>query len=259
MYSRSLLVTFDAFGTLFSPRWPIAVQYAKIAKTHGIFVLPKEVEETFKPAFKIMSEEYPNYGKNRGMDAPTWWTQVIYRTFTPHMRNTPLPAGLAPELLRRFTSDEAYILHGCIPGLLTCLRRRPRTAIGIISNSDPRVPEILRSLHIDHLFDFVTLSYEVGYEKPDRRIFDAASRAGERVVKLNPWDKWEDRLHIGDDIVKDVRGARNAGWRGLLWDNLAESQSEDLYDSFKIGELQVPGLFKDTLPDLPKKETKEET
>lgn len=48
MYSRPLLVTFDAFGTLFSPRWPIAVQYAKVAKTHGIFVLPKEIEDSFK-------------------------------------------------------------------------------------------------------------------------------------------------------------------------------------------------------------------
>lgn len=34
--STNLLLTFDAFGTLFSPRLPVATQYALAAQEHGL-------------------------------------------------------------------------------------------------------------------------------------------------------------------------------------------------------------------------------
>lgn len=45
--SRSLLVTFDAFGTLFSPRMPVPVQYAQVAKEYGVVVNPDDVQDSF--------------------------------------------------------------------------------------------------------------------------------------------------------------------------------------------------------------------
>ena len=71
--------------------------------------------------------------------------------------------------------------------------------------------------------DLVVLSYDVGVEKPDRLIFDAAMDlylqtcrqmhperdgvGGERPVEM---------VHVSDDIGKDVLGVRDAGWGAVL-------------------------------------------
>jgi hypothetical protein len=35
-HKRNLLLAFDAFGTLFTPRQSIAVQYGNVARRHGL-------------------------------------------------------------------------------------------------------------------------------------------------------------------------------------------------------------------------------
>ena len=47
--TRNLLVTFDAFGTLFKPRLPVPLQYIAVAEEHGITGLTeKQVNSSFK-------------------------------------------------------------------------------------------------------------------------------------------------------------------------------------------------------------------
>lgn len=118
----------------------------------------------------------------------------------------------------------------------TALGAAPRFAIGVITNSDDRVPSVLSSLglevgprryglgaespdphsNIEEDIDFVVMSYDVGYEKPSRDVFDAA--------KQLVWSNWgnpdqEDRfIHIGDDLKKDFEGAQRARWESVLLD-----------------------------------------
>jgi putative hydrolase of the HAD superfamily len=54
----------------------------------------------------------------------------------------------------------------------------------------------------------VTISCEVGAEKPDTRIFHAALAAA-GVVSA-------EACHIGDSIREDIRGAEATGMRALL-------------------------------------------
>lgn len=52
---RSLLLTFDAFGTLFSPRGTVAQQYVNVAKQFGMKGLAvSEIDDRFKKG-KIIS------------------------------------------------------------------------------------------------------------------------------------------------------------------------------------------------------------
>lgn len=52
---RSVLLTFDAFGTLFHPRKPIASQYAEVAKQLGLkHVNEEELQASFRKG------QYPN-------------------------------------------------------------------------------------------------------------------------------------------------------------------------------------------------------
>lgn len=101
----------------------------------------------------------------------------------------------------------------------------PDPIVGVITNSDDRVPSILSSFglqvgswrygNLSHAcfkaeddINFVMLSYDVGSEKPDTSIFDATKQVvpGARFV------------HTGDDIQNDYYAAKRAGWEGFLLD-----------------------------------------
>ena len=103
--------------------------------------------------------------------------------------------------------------------------------VGVITNSDDRVPSILSSfglqvglwrhgngsqasLKTEHDINFVMLSYDVGVEKPETQIFDATKQ-------MLPGQKRF--LHVGDDLQKDYFGAKRAGWEGILLDRQANN------------------------------------
>ncbi len=74
-----------------------------------------------------------------------------------------------------------------------------RYTVGAITNGNASVERI----GIGHLFDFVVTSAQTGAGKPDARIFEAAAaRAGVGLERV---------LHVGDDAVRDVAGALDAG------------------------------------------------
>jgi hypothetical protein len=118
-----------------------------------------------------------------------------------------------------------------------------KTIVGVITNSDDRVPGILRSLglrvqtRVDTIspcfytffetddISFVVLSYDVGHEKPHQYIFDAASSLLKETLATSARNRYEglteadfDKLHVGDDLQKDYDGARAAGWHAVLLD-----------------------------------------
>ena len=80
MSRRNLLLCFDAFGTLFHPRLPVAQQYADVARKHGLGGFSNDdVAASFKKAFKSEAKQNPNYGKANGLNPEKWWTNVSAR------------------------------------------------------------------------------------------------------------------------------------------------------------------------------------
>lgn len=76
--------------------------------------------------------------------------------------------------------------------------------LGLISNTHWRIPEGLRE-EFERLFDVVTLSYEHGLAKPHPSIFVAT--LSELRVDAG------DCLHVGDDPIADIRGAKDVGMK----------------------------------------------
>ncbi len=77
MGNRNLLLCFDAFGTLFTPKQPVAQQYAMVAHRCGLESFGVEqVQASFKTAFSSESKAHPNYGRDSGMGAEKWWANV---------------------------------------------------------------------------------------------------------------------------------------------------------------------------------------
>lgn len=179
MRSRSLLVTLDAFNTLFHPRRPVPEQYAQTAHTFGLspsLVTPESLQPAFKAAFKAHTKQYPNYGRDLAVRGQyggprQWWAEVIEGSFARVLGlaqgsnvSNQLPEGLVQRLLDRFASSEGYTLYPDVPEFMARMRdvktrlaqqqvhhtlafgSFERVVVGVMSNSDDRISVVLESL-----------------------------------------------------------------------------------------------------------------
>lgn len=155
------------------------------------------------------------------------------------------------ELLQRYSTKEGYDIFPDVVPFFEMLRQNPsfanvkswpwdKTIVGIITNSDDRVPGILESFGLkvgprrvgtpdqrtaeaalEDDISFVVLSYDVGVEKPNRAIFDAAIDSFKETLSgSDDGLQAEDfeKLYIGDSLQHDFFGAKRAGWNSLMLD-----------------------------------------
>jgi len=97
--------------------------------------------------------------------------------------------------------------------LYVCLRQlqemNVRTAL--ISNSDARMRLVLADLGVSPFLHPLVLSEEEGVEKPDAEIFRRAfKQALENSTRFNQG------VHVGDELECDYYGAQDAGMQSLL-------------------------------------------
>ncbi len=80
--------------------------------------------------------------------------------------------------------------------------------LGLISNFDLRLYEILKHLRVLDLFEHIVVSSQVGADKPSPRIFEEALRR----FQVAP----AELLHVGDDEVADGQGPRAVGMQTFI-------------------------------------------
>eukprot|EP00877_Chromochloris_zofingiensis_P012316 jgi/Chrzof1/7338/Cz02g20060.t1 len=116
--------------------------------------------------------------------------------------------ALFEEVYNYYRSPQAWRLApNAVPAL-----QRMRSAglkLAVVSNFDSRLRPILAALGVAHLFDAMAISSEVGAEKPNPVIFEAA------LKQLHVSSR--EVIHVGDDRRNDVWGARDAGIAAWLW------------------------------------------
>lgn len=89
--------------------------------------------------------------------------------------------------------------------------------VGIVSNSEGRLLQLLDEIGQRELFECVADSGVLGYEKPDARIFEwAATELGVEPSQL---------IHVGDVWDADVLGALAAGARAVWFNTEPAPQS----------------------------------
>jgi HAD superfamily hydrolase (TIGR01509 family) len=90
------------------------------------------------------------------------------------------------------------------------LRLRTKYRLGVISNADGKIAEVLGRSGIADCFETITDSGIVGKEKPDPAIFEAALRS----LGVGP----PESLYTGDLYSVDYLGATRFGMQGVLFD-----------------------------------------
>ena len=111
---------------------------------------------------------------------------------------------------------------------LTKLRRDGYKLV-VVSNANGTVQRAFRRVGLLDLVDFIVDSADVGFEKPDRRLFDEALRLAGTDHSC--------ALHAGDMYHIDVAGARAAGLTPVLVDEANLYLEADCHRIRSIAEL----------------------
>jgi putative hydrolase of the HAD superfamily len=193
-------ISLDVGSTLIDPHPSVGHLYAEVAAQQGHPGLsPDLLNQRFRIAFE---------GCSQHLHARADWAAVVDQTF--HGLVAPPPSqSFFLTLYDRFSQPTAWRIHPDVIPALTALHTR-RIPLVVISNWDNRLRPLLRCLHLARFFQQIVVSCEVGLPKPNPAIFQQAAQ----LLNLPP----ASILHIGDQPLEDVIGARNAGFQSLLLD-----------------------------------------
>lgn len=201
-------VTLDAEGTLLHPHPSVGGVYSEVLGRHGIEADPSHLEISFRKAFESES-------LHRGAevsDRAEWefWRRVVRQTLGDAEERGGDFETIFHDLYGEFGSARRWRLVK--DGITTINGLKARGyLVGILSNWDSRLRLVLDELKFGALIDACFISCEIGFEKPDLRIF----RYVENALGLKP----SEILHVGNSLEHDADGARGAGWNYLLVQN----------------------------------------
>ncbi len=141
------------------------------------------------------------------------WEQVLTQ-----VGSTDGPLAQAAARLYALERRNTYVLFPDVEDALRQLQSRYR--IGIVTNGAAGTQqEKIAVTGLDRYADVVKVSGELGYGKPDPRIFlDALAALGIRP---------EQAVHVGDSLRSDVAGAKAAGIMAV-WVNRDGRRPEDV-------------------------------
>ena len=154
------------------------------------------------------AEDHPEF------DAVAIWRTIISDYQTEYTRRLPaeklaqLPLFLAE--LYRGVSRRRLGLYPHVRRVLDLLHTRFPLAVVTDGQSAYARAELHQVGLLDY-FDPIVVSGDLGYRKPDRRLFQAAA-AGMQIAP-------EHVLYVGNDMYRDVYGAREAGMATVMFDS----------------------------------------
>jgi putative hydrolase of the HAD superfamily len=214
------VIFLDAAGTIFGIKGSVGEIYSQVAQEFGVTVSPQDIDKAFYHSFKAAPP--PIFPDAEEEDIPQrefeWWFRVASNTFerTESLELFPDFTDFFSELYIHFGTADPWFVY---PDVLPCLEkwRNMGIQLGILSNFDSRIYSVLQALGLREFFSTITICTQVGYAKPDTKIFTAA------LEKHNclPQDAW----HIGDSVKEDYHGAKAAGLRGI-WINRGVGSGE---------------------------------
>lgn len=177
---------------------------ANFLKYHGVKISSGELKALYfdlnRQQRHESPEEFPEF------DVKKIFQAVIEEYGTPSV----VPVDLAAQAARVFRAASLFHLEpytGVIE-VLTMMKKRYHMAAVSDGQSLWAVPE-LRMAGLEKFFEFVIVSGDHGFRKPDKRMF---SLALERL-RITP----EQAVYVGNDMYRDVFGAKNAGMKSIFF------------------------------------------
>lgn len=102
--------------------------------------------------------------------------------------------------------------------------------LGVVSNFDSRLKEILRACGLLSHFSFLITSEEAGAAKPDPVVFERAlQRCGVPASSV---------AHVGDHYLNDYVASRSVGIHGFLLERRTEPRRPDVPPEYRLQSLR---------------------
>ncbi|MDR5693676.1 MAG: HAD-IA family hydrolase [Armatimonadota bacterium] len=201
---RYRAIFFDAGGTLIDLHPPREVLFTEIMRDLGFLISPEASFRAFDGAEEWFEKQSALYQQDPERFWREWYETLLVKAGLGE-KATDLVPLVAQEFQRRLALRPIDDVVETLEHL-----RRLNLVIGVVSNWDKALPEVLEKAGVSRFLDFVIASEAVGVSKPDPRIFQIAlAKAG-----VPP----EGVLHVGDLYEYDVVGARSAGITPVLID-----------------------------------------
>ncbi|NCO75387.1 MAG: HAD-IA family hydrolase [Cyanobacteria bacterium] len=207
------VIFLDAVGTIFGVKNSVGDIYTKLAKKYGVNREAEIINHYFYQAFKNSSPlafEEENEEKIKDLEFQ-WWQNVTYKTF--HQNETINDFTdfntFFIELYNYFKTSQPWVIYDdVIPSLNQW--QKQGIELGIISNFDTRIYDVLDNLNLRQYFQTITISSLTGVAKPEDKIFLTA------LAKHNcqPENAW----YIGDSVKEDYWGGKSVGMQ-CFWLN----------------------------------------
>jgi len=205
------VIFFDAVGTLIETRASVGEIYSRVAREFGFEAGPQILQQNFARSFR----RQPPLAFHAGTPEAAlielekgWWRNLVKAVFDG-LGSFPRFQEFFDEIFERFRGQEFWRVFDDVAPALTELKRRG-LKMGVISNFDSRLHDVLGACRLDHLFDSIHVSTRVGAAKPNTAIFQAALNY-HSVEARHAW-------HVGDSLREDVEGAMAAGLNAILLD-----------------------------------------
>lgn len=197
-------VLFDAVGTLLYPDPPACEVYAEAGRRFGSALSADEIAGAFRAAVK---RHTAGGGPTSEPREKARWRLIVAET----LGDVPLErsAALYEQLWLHFGRPENWRVYDDVEPAISALVARG-FEIGIASNFDRRLIEIVAGHAALATCGHVFVSSEVGDSKPSLSFF----RSIERRLGATP----DEIALVGDDDVNDVQGALAAGWLAIRLD-----------------------------------------
>ncbi len=205
------VIFLDAVGTLFGVRSSVGAMYAQIAQGEGVELEGAAIDRAFYQAFTAATPlAFPQQEPEKIQELEyQWWRNLAVETFTlaGSIEQFPDFDKFFLTLYDYFATAQPWVIYPEVVAALTHWRSQD-IKLGIISNFDSRIYQVLNALELMDFFSSITISSEAGAAKPEPQIFTTA------LGKYNcpPTAAW----HIGDSLREDYQGATQAGIRGIL-------------------------------------------
>lgn len=228
-----MLVTFDLYDTLVEadpPRWE---RFAAATRRAGFSMSPEEIlraDRAMEDHYTIENGRYPIRDRTEDDVQAFRLEQVRVNLEALELPTDEETVSRVQQYFLDETQNHSGWNYRAFDENIETLEYLESHGVmrAVISNADADVTNFCLHMGFAKKMDLIVTSAIVGWEKPDKRTFFAALNP----LKVEP----KDALHVGDQPLSDVKGARAIGMGAALIDRYGRHR-DDEHDAIRVRSL----------------------